>query len=261
MRRNHKAWTFFVFMTLAIVVSAFRAIPLTANEFSLPAGSAGEPAALSDSSTIQANTPPPVKKLGDNRFQIGRLVVDANIDEIYINGEVNMSEGMIELLACAPRGKTHESVLVLDVDPVHLQIALLLLGLEARGNLEYQGDPNTPDGDSVDVYVEWNDPESGELFRVRGEELIYDINRERPMEVTAWVFTGSRIIDGVFMAAVDGSLITTYHDPNTIIDNPLATGGDDTVYRVNEEMVPIEGTDVKVTIKPCGMKSGKAKKD
>ena len=101
--------------------------------------------------TLQKEKEPSVVKLRDGIYKIGPILLDRNKDEVSLNGEVNMRKGLIEYLACARRGKLHESVLVLDVEPYQLQVALLLLGLEPRGNLEYQGDPRTPQGDSVEV--------------------------------------------------------------------------------------------------------------
>jgi len=181
-------------------------------------------------------------------YRIGSVVLDRNGDEIRLTGTVNMERGMIEYVACARMGKLHESVLVLDVEPYQLQVALLLLGLEPGGDLEYQGDPRTPRGDSLEIWVEW--VEDGETRRYRAEDLVYNIREERPMSHTAWVFTGSKLINGTFMADFEGSLIATYHDPFTIIDNPLPTGADDTLYRVNEDRVPGKGTPVTVTLKP-----------
>ncbi len=199
---------------------------------------------------------PPITKIDDNVFRIGKLVVDGNKHEVTLGGWVNMSEGMIELLACAPGGKQHESVLVFDVEPFHLQIALLLLGLQFGGTLQYQGDPATPCGDSVDIFVEWNDPSTGEHVLVRGEDLVATVPSGRPMPHTEWIFAGSRVVNGIFMAQSDKSLVTTYHDPNTILDNPLPEGADDTAYAVNSALVPAEGTKIKVTIKPYRIMTG-----
>ncbi len=191
---------------------------------------------------------PQVRKLADGVYRVGTVTLNREKREIYIDGEVNMQSGMIELLACAWGGKQHESVLVLDVVPHHLQVALLLLGLEPGGHkLEYQGDPRTPEGDSLEVWVEWE--QNGTVKRVRGEDLVYNIPQKRSMKHTPWVFAGSVIYDGRFMADEDRSIITTFHDPLTIIDNPLSTGGDDTIYRVNEKMVPKVGTPVKLILK------------
>jgi hypothetical protein len=69
------------------------------------------------------------------------------------------------------------------------------------------------------------------------------------MKHTTLVFSGSRFVNGRFAAQEDGSLITTYHDPNTILDNPLETGGDDETYEANPVVTPPKDTPIKVTIR------------
>jgi hypothetical protein len=200
--------------------------------------------------SVVQNPQNPVKMIEENVYQIGNLLLDGNQRMISMPGSVNMANGLIELFACAPGGKVHESVLVIDIEPYHLQVGLLMLGLEHRGNLEYQGDPATPDGDPVEIFVEWKNPASGKAESCRAEQFVYNVPGKHPMKDTYWVFTGSRVVNGVFAAQEEKSLVTTYHDPNTIIDNPLETGADDTFYEVNSSLVPPEGTKVTVIIKP-----------
>jgi len=72
-----------------------------------------------------------VVQLTDSYFRIGSVHLDKDKREVYLKGKVNMVEGMIELLACGSRGKTHESILVLELVPHDLQVALLLLGCDS----------------------------------------------------------------------------------------------------------------------------------
>jgi hypothetical protein len=196
---------------------------------------------------LYAQNPPEVKKISNSEYQIGNALINTAKGSVTLKGWVNMSEGLIELLACGPRGKKHESVLILDVEPYHLQVALLMLGLEPGGGLSFQGDPKTPKGDSLYVYVSW-EKRDGNHMRVRGEDLVYNIKENKTMPQTEWVFSGSRFINNVFMASVEQSFITTFHDPNTIIDNPLTSGGDDTLYEVNKKLVPPVNTPVIIEL-------------
>ncbi len=185
-----------------------------------------------------------IKKIGKNLYKLGNLTLNSQDSEIIIPGIINMQQGIIELLACSEGGKVHESVLVLDIIPYHLHVALLLLGLNFGGGLEYQGDPNTPKGDSVEIWVKWKIDDNDKI--VRAEDLI---PRNKSMEHTAWVFSGSKIIDGKYMADIEKTIITTYHDPFTILDNPMSTGANDEVYKVNETIVPPKGTPISTIIK------------
>ena len=189
-----------------------------------------------------------VASLPDGRYQIGNVIIDAKRRSIELQGRVNMQAGLVELFACTPTGKTHESVVVLDVQPLHLQLALLALGLNPGRNPgvpKEAGDDRKP-GDIVEIHVSWK---AGDKKReVRAEETIYDKPQGRTMAKTDWVFLGSQAWDGAFAADEGGSLITTYHDPLAIIENPLDTVNDDTLYFANTSVVPPVGTKVTVTI-------------
>ncbi len=189
----------------------------------------------------------PVVKLSEGVYRIGKVTVDQKKKEIQMEGKVNMHQGLVEYLAVAERGKLHESVLILDIEPLHLQLGLLLLGLKYGRNLKYQGDPNDPVGDPLEIFVEWT--EDGKTKKVRGEDLVFNQQTEKPMRHTHWIFSGSLEVEGVFIAQAERSLIATYHDPASIIDNPLPEGADDTILYANEKLVPPAGTAVTMTIR------------
>ena len=83
--------------------------------------------------------------------------MDTQARTVTCKGVINMDEGAIEYLAVAPGGKTHESLLRVDVRPLHLQVALLMLDLEPKNVLKFQGDPATPQGAPVEIKVRWRD--------------------------------------------------------------------------------------------------------
>ncbi len=194
----------------------------------------------------------PIEKIGENTYRIGNLILNSNERTVTLNGMFNMEKGVIELLACATGGKLHESVIVLDVIPYHLQVSMILLGLTYKGGVEYQGDTRTPEGDSVEIFVSWMHEDKDKT--VRAEDIIWDVKQSASMEHTPWVFVGSKMVEGRFMADQEKSLITTFHDPFTIFDNPLQGGSNDEIYTVNEKLVPKKGTPVKVIIKAFSKK-------
>jgi hypothetical protein len=158
-----------------------------------------------------------------------------------------MNSGLIEYFAVTEYGKTHEAVVVLGIQPMHLQLGLLLLGLEYGQNLGFQGDTVMPLGDSVYIYLGWLD-ENQDTTIYEISELIVDYQNNQPMPSTAWIFTGSFLHDGHYMADMDGSIIATYSDPVAILNNPLSGRMDDTVYDANEKLLPPAGKPVFMKI-------------
>jgi hypothetical protein len=191
---------------------------------------------------------PEVEPLGDDRFRIGQLVLDRRQREVRFPGAVTLHEGTLEYLACAPQGKLYESLLRADVDPYHLQLALLLIGLEPRNNLRRQGDEATPLGDPLTIHVAWE--AAGGRVERRAESLVrqhYD--SDKTMVETEWVFTGSMFHDGVFAASVNRSLIAVYNDPTAIVNNPQRGGSDDTFYVPNASALPPLDTVVEIILR------------
>jgi len=188
-------------------------------------------------------------KINENIYKIGEIIINKQSREIEFPSEFNMESKPIELLLCGKNGKLHESVLKTDIVPSQLQVSLLLLGYEYGQNIEFQGQDKTPKGDSLLIFVEWIDSLDNKI-NVRIEKLAFNVAEKKEMRETSWIFSGSKILNGTFMADVEESIITTYHDPFTIIDNPLSTGNDDTLYIVNSQIVPPKGTKAIIVIKP-----------
>lgn len=187
-----------------------------------------------------------VKKIGDGIFQFGTVTVDVNKHEVVMNGEINLisPETILEFFAVGELGKTHESLIMLHAEPIHIQLALLRLNLNPGMNLTVEGDPHLPQGDPVELWVEW---ERGEqIIRHRAEEMVWNAMTKQPMQQTHWVFTGGRFIRNQFTTQLFHNIIAVYRDPDSIFNHPLPGGKDDRTYRVNTDVVPPKATPVRI---------------
>ncbi len=190
------------------------------------------------------------EKITDNVYRIGQVILDVKAKTVTCEGKVNLQKGAIDYLAVASKGKLHESVLELDAEPIHLNVALLLLGLKAGENLREHGDPTPPKGGPVEILVSWEEND-GKRREVRIEELAWEVEKKRPMERTSFVFTGGRIVDGKFTPQQERSLIAVYSDADTLLNNPLPTRLNHDAYSINEKLTPKVGTKVRVVFKPA----------
>ncbi len=214
-------------------------------------------AAVSNGQEKAEDEGPRIRKIGPHLYRIGTVVLDAAQKTVRCSGRVNMSEGgPIELLACLPRGKTHETVFTLELRPIDLQTALILLGLREGRNPAvkyYEDEPEREQapGDKVWIFVEWQPKDAEEdapKRRARGEEFLFDDEAEEPVKQAEWVFLGSQFSEYGFGADMDGSLITTFHDPLAILELVLPKVNDDVYYFVNEGLCPPVGTPVELVI-------------
>ncbi|TAN36421.1 MAG: hypothetical protein EPN23_08615 [Verrucomicrobia bacterium] len=178
---------------------------------------------------------------------VGSVLVDPTNRCVLAQGYVNQTNGLVELFACGPNGKTHESILVLQTNPLDLQTGLLLLGLKPDGRPQDVGLwPKPWRGPQLDLWVEWQ--QNGQTQRRRAEELVQNLETERALPTTPWIFTGSVIEHGVFRALSEESLIATYWDPWALLNLPLACGADDHILSVNAQTVPPLGTPVRLRL-------------
>ena len=190
------------------------------------------------------------KKIGENVYQLGNVVFDIGKREVTVPGEINIVGGdiNIEFFACGKLGKTHESILIVDAEPIYMLTALGVLDFEAGRNLVVEGDPRPPIGSPVDIWVEWK--QGDEVVSRRARELVWNAFSEQPMQDTPWIFTGGRIKNRQFTTQLFHNIIAVYRDPDSLFNHPLPTGTDDRTYRVNTDVIPPKGTKVKVIIRP-----------
>ncbi|MGE3109196.1 MAG: YdjY domain-containing protein [Phycisphaerales bacterium] len=107
----------------------------------------------------------------------------------------------VEVVACTPDTKEHESLVMTSVKPSNVHAALLLIGLQpgAPGRWDYQNEQLLsidPTGDAVDVRVTFTD--SGGVARsFSPQQMITDVAETRHFgdaDGGHWVFAGSRLV-------------------------------------------------------------------
>jgi hypothetical protein len=182
---------------------------------------------------------------------MGSIIVDTQKREVTVPGTIHPDQ-TLEFLAATKGGlKNYESVIELDSDAVTFNLALIMIGLEKSRSVAptHHFDPSQPAGDPVEIFVEWGTGDS--LRKVRGEELLYDVQANRVPSMGGWVYTGSTVTpDGRFMAEMDGVLIGFVHDPASIIENTIGGGiGAYGSIRLNPNLKIPPGTTVKLTVK------------
>lgn len=193
---------------------------------------------------------------------------------IEVDGFVCIKQGpALELLGCTRRGKTHESLFLFDCAPEHLQLALILIGLQPTPQVNDFGQAIELDrGEKVVLEVSWKaedapqhdpNPPAAVEGRIRRwvEDVVYDRRRKGAMLRVGWVFTGSRQVKvpappdwktekEVFAAGYTGNVAAVYHDPDAILDTPLLEGGDDTLFYPYAERLPDAQTPVVFHVRP-----------
>ena len=207
-----------------------------------------------------------VERAPDGSLSVGVVTISADRRSLSVPGRVNQREGIVEYFAVGPKGKTHESVLVLDVDPTHLMVGCLVLGLDPAPLAEQQdaglrvvrgergADPAPPDrhkGSLVRLDVAWRGLD-GKTAQHRAEALLWSRERRRSMRPSEWAFTGSSIWRGNFVAELDQSYVATWPDRSALFNTPLPSRnpyrGQDFGFEANRRLLPPVGTALTLTV-------------
>lgn len=219
-------------------------------------------AAQTSPSPSPPTTNAPVRETSPGIFQIGGVRLDKVRREVTFPAAVNMREGIIEYLVVTRTGKTHESLLLTDIDPHHMQVALLLLGAKGAGNtsstnppatgpmMHDRAQPKLPTGESVDIELNW--ASEGKTNRSPIENCIFNRRTKAPMTRGPFTFTGSRVWEGKFLAQTEGSIIAAVTDELAMFNNPRPGADDDEIWEILPTKTPPVKTSVvvKITLRP-----------
>jgi hypothetical protein len=180
------------------------------------------------------------------------ITIDKDKQTVSFPAAINMSSGMLEYLLVNDTGKTHESLLSTKIQPYDLQVAMLLLGIKPAGNSDAE-----PPGQITRDYLKTAPELTGDkinlLLSIKGrqmhaEDLVWNLQDNTPMSEGPWVYNGSEIYEGKFLAQIDGSITALVRDSAALMNNPRPGNDDDQIWEVYSKETPAEGTPVEVTI-------------
>ena len=231
---------------------------------------------------------PVIEKVSETGFKLGEILFDKKTREISFSAAVNQDAVVLEFaLANSRNGKLHESLLATPVKPFDLQVVMKLLKYDASerdlyppydedGNIS--GPMKTDEKGKISISVTYDEPVEGwaalaaqqakvEAAKEKGRkveevkfemktktvdlgDMIMNAQTEANLGGSAWIYTGSLVTDGQFMADVDGAMIAVYRAGDAMI-NAFAEGSDnDELWYPKKGGVPPIGTVVTVKIRP-----------
>jgi len=200
-------------------------------------------------------SPPPIgelKSLGQERYQVGRIVVDKRARTFTVPGRVHVLGKPLEYLATSPGGrKGYEALLELDASGTEINLACILIGMER--------DPAVPGskplgqagkaGQRVTLSLAWS--EGGQRRRLSAAEALLSADAATKSDTVEWAYTGSfTSLDGSQLAAdVTGTLISfVKKDPTGVIEavSDVSLGPYGSVR--GSTMLPPEGSAIELVV-------------
>lgn len=168
---------------------------------------------------------------------VGKTSVDAREMTVSFDAKVNMRDGQVEYLVVHGTGKIHESIFTTTASAKEMHVAALLF---AEG-------VDKPKLKVETISAVWI--AEGKTNRVNVGELIIDKKKGRPRSAIQWTYRGSRVVNGVFLAEREGSVIAIMEDQDALIDQAAPDASDDENWEPNAKALPAIGTEVRVELK------------
>ena len=204
-----------------------------------------------------------VKKIGESLYRVGEIQFDAESREIRIPVTVNMREGgPLEYLLVHESGKVHEAIFTTTVAPINLQIVMKLLRYQtgsgdvfnpllATENIGKDGGVEEGRGDAVAFYFESSEGGDG----VAVHEFVIDRQSAEAMLPGDWIYTGSEVREGTFLAEAEGSIIAIYLDPIAMLNMTREGADDDDRWGARTSVIPEIGTKGTLLIRAGEMRT------
>jgi hypothetical protein len=171
---------------------------------------------------------------------------------VELEAAVVLRDGPLELLACSPHTREHESILSIRARPLHVFQAMGLIGLRPGSPLRYDEKRDRwlpPTGEVLRLRVRYTDKEAERT--VPAERWLVDLEHRRPVKELKWVFAGSRTFEsGRFGADLDGTVVCVVDFDTALITVGALHSSDNALLwlAANTEVIPPVGTPCKLLI-------------
>jgi len=176
----------------------FACVPLLCEQ--CVAAAAQQPAKIEDRSSKSENGETPIAvrpstfDLRSSVFFAEGVRIDWPKLTVEVDAEVVLREGPLELFACSPRTREHESILRVSARPLHIFQAMGLIGLTPGKPLRFDEEAKRweePRGDRVELRVRYSDERGTHI--VASQQWVSDAKGQDPARpiVLDWIFTGS----------------------------------------------------------------------
>lgn len=188
--------------------------------------------------------------------KVDRAWIDRDGGFLIVDARVTLRRGLLEMFACPPNTKEHESVVAVDSHAFILHAALLTLGAESGTPVEFTPEYKPPTGTTIDIDVEWRDA-ADKLQRTKAQEWIRDARTKKPMALR-WVFAGSEFWHDPETGqrgyqAEAGDLVCVANFGTAMLDVPAEATSDNAglLFEANSDLIPPLGTPVRLYFKPA----------
>ena len=206
------------------------------------------------------------------------VVIDFQQRHVDVESTVCLRQGLLELIACTKGTKEHESIVVVHARPMHIHLALVLLGAK-NGNPAMRRPTNEdgtqwidvpPSGDPVDVYLVLKSKD-GKLVERPISDFVALARKETDKEAGAksrsateapkfprtFLFAGSVLRQQGpgprrYLSELSGDVISvvTFGDELLCLPDIQSQDDDSLVWQIDATDLPPIGTKITLRLRP-----------
>lgn len=208
-----------------------------------------------------ADAKPNITRLDDGRMKLGDITFDPKTREVRVPCTINMREGLLEFAVVHENGKVHEALLVTKCSPTDINIAMKLLrytaseelyAIERERGVLTDKYPDVPEATRlaarVDLKVEWEN--DGKTETVALADWIMHAQTTKPMAQGPWIYGGSLVYDGSFVAELTGDIASIFVARGSLLLYAGKENLNDEAWLPHTKRIPAEGTAVNFIIQP-----------
>lgn len=220
------------------------------------------------------------KKSADKVVNLPGIEIHAEKGMVDVDGQIALTDGLLELIACTEGTKEHEAIVRIDAKPIHVHTALLLIGAR-NGNPAMRKPINEektrwmhyrPSGQPIEVSLVLKDAEGKKverpindfIRRTEGDPYMPDMgleteesDEENEAFPNVFLFTGSHLIEDEkgnkqYLADQSGHVITisTFGDELLGLADIQSRENGELVWEVDPTHLPPLDTEVTLRLRP-----------
>lgn len=205
-----------------------------------------------------------IKETSPGVFKIADVRLDKLQRTVSFPARLNLTNGAMEYLLVNSWGKVHESVFQTETEPYRIHVAMLLLGVnsmealsksttatnlvEASSPGQFLSHPSAErlPGEAISIEVKWL--EQGRRMSRPAEQFLFNRKTKSMPRDGDWVYNGSIVQEGHFLAESEGSVVSLVTDPLAMINNLAPGHDDDSIWFVNTNRLPPLETALEIVI-------------
>ena len=142
----------------------------------------------------KTNEKDPLEKINQSigklkKLPEGKVWIELQKKLVVIDGQICLRKGPLEMFACPPNTKEHESIVQAQAKSFMVHTALLMVGAVSGKPVEWEPKYKPASGTKIEIMVHWLDKD-GKHQKILAQEMIKNVKTKKAMTGN-WVFAGS----------------------------------------------------------------------